>query len=134
MRVKPYFYAITHASNGMKKLLCIVCFLMPAFLQAQDMNQEVNQLHAWLVQSEKVQLSDSVMNLIQQECASKQISERNLQRNLSFFKMLFNPEFDTHTRIKIANIIIGRFEETPEKIPLDLVRNTKRYLIQKTTK
>ena len=107
---------------------------MPAFLQAQDMNQEVNQLHACLVQSEKVQLSDSVMNLIQQECASKQISERNLQRNLSFFKMLFNPEFDTHTRIKIANIIIGRFEETPEKIPLDLVRNTKRYLIQKTTK
>lgn len=118
----------------MKNILVVLGLLLPAFLKAQDLNKEVNELHQWIVQSEQVQLTDSVMHLVKLECQEKQIPDIMLQRNMAFLKILFNPAFDLKTRIRIADVILERFEETPGKLPLDLIRTTKRFLILNASK
>jgi hypothetical protein len=117
----------------MRKLFYLILLLIP-FGACAQMNQEVNEIHSWLSQSEQVILGDSISNLLHEECKLKGIDEMTFNRNQIFLKALCNPKFDKPTRIRIADMIITRFQETPQKLPLDFVLLTKQRLSQHNQK
>ena len=56
------------------------------------------------------EVTDSVMNLIQEESADKHIPIKIVKKNLIYFRMLFNPQFKTQERLNVANYIIELFK------------------------
>ena len=107
------------------KLTITAALILLSYCSTAQINQEVNRRSSWLTNSEQVLLSDSVINTIQQEAKAKQVPAPRLEKNMVFFKALFNPNFSVSERIAIADYILEEFSEYAHSFPLDVVKQTK---------
>lgn len=108
-------------------LLSILFILLSKTLPAQEkVNWSV--VDNWIQQSETVQLSDSVTYLIRQESKLKNIPDKVMNKNIIYFRMLFNPAFSTEQKIRISDYVLEVFSGFENQFPTELVKQTKAYL------
>jgi hypothetical protein len=85
----------------------------------------------WIQKSEQVVIKDSVLRLIAIESNQKHIPTKVMNKNLVYFKMLFNLNFSKEERIRIANYIIEVFRGYENTFALNVVLDTKENLLAK---
>lgn len=102
-------------------------FLLSKTLPAQ-LPTKLSVVDNWIQKSEQVVLTDSVLYEIRQESKQKQIPDKIMNKNMIYFRMLFNPQFSKKEQNSIADYILEVFSGYDNQFATELVRRTKAHL------
>lgn len=114
--------------NSKKVFPLFICLFFLCFSAYSFQTYSWKSVDRWMEASEPVVLSDSVFNRVLMEGNTKHIPLAITNKNLIYFKMLFNPKFDRTERLQIADYIIAVFGELSNEFAMNVVIETKRNL------
>jgi hypothetical protein len=110
-------------------LFCLCLSL--SFYCISQKKVSANEIEKIRAKSQNVQISDSLKRVILNESDKEGIIPKIVNKNATFYQMLFNEALSKEERVLVCDMLLYRFKKSDKVFTMDLVEKLKKELLKK---